>query len=427
MFNLIKREFRDFLNSFSAPDNSMGLFGGTPTAAGVTVTEITAMQSAVVFGCTRILASLLAKTPLHVYKKLPDGGREIALNHPLEKLFTMKANDEMSAFDWKEAAMVHLVMRGNSYSKIEKDRMGRIAGLYPLSPFNCAPYRDMTNGGRLVYKFTGINGVQQTLKFEDVLHIKNLSLEGLVGLTPIQHYAKESIGLDIALRAYGSRFIANGGSASMVVKFKGKVDPAKRKEYERDIVQAHTGTNAHRAMVIDNDGDVKALSISPNEAQFLETRQMQRDEIAECIYGVPSHLVGGSEETKAGISEQNSALLANTMASWFARWEGSLNAKLFVDDADNKWENSDKFEIAFDTSEMDRYRILETLKTVAVGRQWGIVTGQEGRKLIGYNPYEPDKTDKNPANLLWRPVNMVPISEASENELTQPIEEGIEQ
>ncbi|MBZ5508495.1 MAG: phage portal protein [Acidobacteriia bacterium] len=400
-------EVRDFLNSFSSPDNALGMWGGTPATAGVSVTETSALQSPVVFACHRILSALLAKTPLHVYEKLPGGGRTIAENHPLEKLFTWRANDEMSAFEWKEVAQVHLVSRGNHYSKIERDGMGRTAGLYPLSPFNCSPYRDMSNG-QIVYKFTNINGSQQSIPAADILHIKNISLEGLVGLTPIQQYAKEAIGLDIALQAYGSRFIAQGGSASMVATFKGKLDPAKRKQYEKDLVQAHSGVNAHTAIVMDQEGDIKNLSISPEEAQFLETRQYQRDLISECIYGVPSHLVGGHEETKAGIGEQQSALLSNTMSSWFARWESALNAKLLP--------AGGKYEIGFDTTEMDSYRIMETLKTVTAARQWGIGSGNEGRKLIGWNPYNAGAS-KDPADKLWRPVNMVPISEESENML----------
>jgi HK97 family phage portal protein len=413
MFKALGRQVRDFLSSFSAPDNAAGLYGGTPSTAGVTVTELTAIQSPVVFACVRILSSLLAKTPLHVYKKLPDGGRTIAVNHPLEALFSARPNDEMSPYEYKETAMTHCVMRGNSYSRIERDTLGRIAGLYPLSPFNCTPYRDMKSG-EIVYKFTGMNGVQQTLASRDVLHIKNISLEGLVGLTPIQHYAKEAVGLDIALRAYGSRFIANGGSASMALKFKGKISPKDRKDYERDLVAAHSGTNAHRAIVLDNGGDLENLSITPEEAQFLDTRGFQRDEIAECIYGVPSHLVGGTEETKAGIGEQNSALLANTMSSWFARWESALNFKLFPTSSISKWDNSDKFEIAFDTTDMDRYRIMETLKTVATGRQWGVLTGNDGRRLIGMNPSEGTDSN-NPMDKYWRPVNMIAVSTESEN------------
>jgi HK97 family phage portal protein len=413
MFSAVAREFRDFINSFSGPDSSLGMFGGTPASSGVAVTEISALQSPVVFACHRILSALFAKTPMHIYEKLSGGGRTIADKHPWERALTVKPNDEMSSFEFKEVSMVHMVSRGNSYAKIERDNLGRVAGWYPLSPFNCAPYRDGKTGD-IIYQFTNVNGTTMNIAAKDVLHVKNISLEGLVGLTPIQQYAKEAIGLDIALRAYGSRFIANGGSASMLMQFKGKISPADRKLYERDIQQAHSGVNAHRALVLDQGGDLKNLSISPEEAQFLETRGFQRDEIAECIYGVPSHLVGGHEETKAGIGEQQSALLSNTMSAWFARYKSAYNAKLFPDNPSNKWENGDKYEVGFDTTEMDSYRILEALKTVTAARQWGIGSGNEGRKLIGWNAF--DKQDsKDPADKLWRPVNMVPMSEDSEN------------
>lgn len=419
MFRRMAHEVRDFINSFSGPDAGMGMFGGTPASSGVAVTEISALQSPVVFACHRILSALLAKTPMHVYEKLSGGGRTIADKHPFERVLTVRPNNEMSSFEFKEVSMVHMVSRGNSYAKVERDTLGRMAGLYPLSPFNCAPYRDSKTGD-IVYQFTNVNGTTMQIPAKDVLHVKNISLEGLVGLTPIQQYAKEAIGLDIALRAYGSRYIAQGGSASMLVKFKGKINKDDRKLYERDIQQAHSGVNAHRALVLDNDGDVKNLSISPEEAQFLETRGFQRDEIAECIYGVPSHLVGGHEETKAGIGEQQSALLSNTMSAWFARYKSAYNAKLFPDNPSNKWENGDKYEIGFDTTEMDSYRILEALKTVTAARQWGIGSGNEGRKLIGWNAFD-KQASKDPADKLWRPVNMVPMSEESENAPPPPV------
>lgn len=413
MFKGLVREVRQFLNSYTTPENFIAALCGTPSASGISVNETTALQSPVVFACHRIISALLAKTPLHVYEKLPSGGRQIASSHPLEKILTRRSNAEMSAFTFKEVSQVHLLSRGNAYSRIERDKLGRIQGLYPLSPFNTAPYRD-TRTGQIIYQFTGANGMQQNMDARDVLHVKNISLEGLIGLTPIQNYAKEAVGLDIALRAYGSRFIANGGAASIVAKFKGKLSPEKRKQYERDLVQAHSGVNAHRAMVMDDEGDVKNLSISPEEAQFLETRGFQRDEIAECIYGVPSHLVGGHEETKAGIGEQNSALLSNTMSSWFARWESAYNDKLFTENPMSNWEDGDKYEVAFDTTDMDRYRIMEVLKTVTAARQWGIGTSNEGRRLVGWNDY--DKHDsKDLADKLWRPVNMVPMSNGSEN------------
>lgn len=412
MLGKVAREFRSFFNSFGMTDGAYGatgtsMSGGTASVAGVSVTDISSLQSPVVFACHRILSGLTAKTPLHVWEKLSGGGRAVALNHPWEYLLSKKANSIMSSFTFKETSMMHLVSRGNSYARLERDGTGRIRGFYPIHPSNCTPC--WNDQGGISYRLVGPNGQSQIIAARDILQVANISLDGIIGLSPIQVYAKEAIGLDVGLRAYGARYIAQGGSASIVASFKGDLAPDARADYEKALTQAHSGVNAHRAIVVDNEAKVTNLDIAPEQAQFLQTREFQRDEIAECIYGVPSHLVGGKEETKAGISEQQGALLSGTMSVWFGRWKSAYNSSLFPENPANKWEDGDKYEIDFDTTEMDSYRIMETLKTVSVGRQNSVLTPDEARAMIGKNPYE--QTDPaNPAKQLSIAVNLVPMT-----------------
>ncbi len=411
-------ETRDFLSGFSAPDNFFGLGGFAPTAANVTVNEMTAMQSSTVFGCIRIVAGSVAALPFHVYEKLPTGGRRIAKDHPLEYLLSTRPSDELDAYMAKETALVHLLTRGNCYFlKLRNPHTKKVTQLDLLSPFSTTVYRN-GNDGALIYKFIGWDNKEHTFLAEDIIHVRGVSWDGIVGMSPIQQFAREAIGLDLGLRNYGARFIANGASASAMLSVKSKISPADRKQLETDVVQAHTGTNAHRAIVVGAEATWQPLGISPEQAQFLQTRGFQRGEIC-AIYGVPAHLVGDHEQTKAGVSEQNALLLNTTLVAWLKRIEAAFNVKFFSNNPRYSTEDASRYEIGFDTAKLERYEFESTLSKLATGRQWGLITSDEGREFLGLNPFDKQDSD-NPAEKLWRPVNMMPISEESEETPVSP-------
>src|SRR6185437_7901713 len=367
----------------------------------VSVNEQTALQSAAVFGCIRIISGLIASQKLHVYELLPGGGRQIATDHPLEYLLSTRPSDELDAYMLKETALVHLLTRGNAFFVKLRNKSGKVTQIDLLSPFATTVYRDSKDGS-LIYQFVSQDGKSYSFQQADIIHVRNLSWDGIVGMSPIQMYAREAIGLDLGLRNYGARYIANGTTASGILAFKQKISPDDRKQIEKDIVSAHSGQNVHRALVVGADASWQNLSISPEEAQFLQSRGFQRNEICAGIYGVPPHLLGDNEQTKAGVSEQNSALLQNTLSSWIARIESAFNVSLLSNNPRFSFEDARRYKIAFDTSALDRYTLLETLKTVSTGRQWSLLSINEGRHLLNMNP-RPEKW----ADDLLRPVNMV--------------------
>lgn len=393
-------EKRDLVSA-NSPDNFLGLGGFAPTAANVSVNEQTALQSAAVFGCVRIISGLIASQKLHVYELLDGGGRQIATDHPLEYLLSTRPSDELDAYMLKETALIHLLTRGNAFFVKLRNKLGKVTQIDLLSPFATTVYRNSADGS-LVYQFVGQDSRTYSFQQADIIHVRNLSWDGIIGMSPIQMYAREAIGLDLCLRNYGARYLANGASASSVMFIKSKLSPADRKQIENDIIASHTGQNAHRALVVGADGDWRNMSISPEEAQFLQTRGFQRNEICAGIYGVPPHLLGDNEQTKAGVSEQNSALLQNTLSSWIARIEAAFNVSLLSNNPRFTFEDARRYKIAFDTSTLDRYTLLETLKTVSTGRQWSLLSINEGRHLLNMNP-RPEKW----ADDLLRPVNMV--------------------
>ena len=297
------------------------------SSSGKRVNERRAMQMTAVYSCVRILSEAIASLPLNVYRYNEDGGKEKALNHPLYKLLHDEPNPEMTSFVFRETLMTHLLLWGNAYAQIIRNGKGEVVALYPLMPDRMSVERD--NKGTLYYKYTKITedaptmeGTTVYLDASDVLHVPGLGFDGLVGYSPIA-MAKNAIGLAIAAEEYGSKFYANGAAPSGVLEHPGTIkDPSK----VRDSWNAAFGgsSNSHKVAVLEEGLKYTPISISPNEAQFLETRKFQINEIAR-IFRVPPHMVGDLEKSSfSNIEQQSLEFVKYTLDPWVIRWEQSL-------------------------------------------------------------------------------------------------------
>ena len=323
--------FSGLLRTRDAPTNrtsgsAYSFFMGGSTA-GKNVNERSAMQMTAVYSCVRILSEAIASLPLNVYRYNEDGGKEKALSHPLYKLLHDEPNPEMTSFVFRETLMTHLLLWGNAYAQIIRNGKGEVIALYPLMPDRMSVERD--NKGTLYYKYTKItedaptmDGTTVYLDASDILHVPGLGFDGLVGYSPIA-MAKNAIGLAIAAEEYGSKFYANGAAPSGVLEHPGTIkDPSK----VRDSWNAAFGgsSNSHKVAVLEEGLKYTPISISPNEAQFLETRKFQINEIAR-IFRVPPHMVGDLEKSSfSNIEQQSLEFVKYTLDPWVIRWEQSL-------------------------------------------------------------------------------------------------------
>ena len=304
-------------------------FGGT--SSGKPVNEHTAMQMTAVYSCVRILAEAVAGLPLHLYKYTASGGKEKALSHPLYFLLHDEPNPEMSSFVFRETLMTHLLLWGNAYAQIIRNGKGEVIALYPLMPNRMRVDRD--SKGELYYSYTRysdeaptINGMTVTLRPSDVLHIPGLGFDGLVGYSPIA-MAKNAIGLAMATEEYGAKFFANGAAPGGVLEHPGTIkDPQKVKESWN---MAYQGSgNAHRVAVLEEGMKYQPIGISPEQAQFLETRKFQINEIAR-IFRVPPHMVGDLEKSSfSNIEQQSLEFVKYTLDPWVIRWEQAISRSL---------------------------------------------------------------------------------------------------
>ena len=268
------------------------------------------------------------------------------MEHPLYFLLHDEPNPEMTSFIFRETLMTHLLLWGNAYSQIIRNGKGEVVALYPLMPDRMKVDRD--EHGRLYYEYTvydsddvdgrkGTNKVGRTVRLQphDVLHIPGLGFDGLVGYSPIA-MAKNAIGLAIATEEYGSKFFANGAAPSGVLEHPGTIkDPSK----VRESWQATFGGsgNANKIAVLEEGMKYTPISISPEQAQFLETRKFQIDEIAR-IFRVPPHMIGDLEKSSFNnIEQQSLEFVKYTLDPWVSRWEQAMVRALLTPDEKKKY------------------------------------------------------------------------------------------
>lgn len=394
---------RDKPQNRTAGSHYSFFMGGS--ASGKQVNERTSMQMTAVYSCVRILSEAVASLPLNVYRYTDTGGKEKAFDHPLYRLLHDEPNPEMSSFIFRETLMTHLLLWGNAYAQIIRNGKGEVIALYPLMPDRMTVDRD--SNGRLYYKYRKSNDDAPTMENgsvildpTDVLHVPGLGFDGLVGYSPIA-MAKNAIGLAIAAEEYGSKFYANGAAPSGVLEHPGTLkDPVRI----RDSWNSTFGgsSNSHKVAVLEEGMKYTPISISPNEAQFLETRKFQINEIAR-IFRVPPHMVGDLEKSSfSNIEQQSLEFVKYTLDPWVIRWEQALYRTLLTE------EEKKSYFFKFNVEGLLRGDYQSRMQGYATARQNGWMSANDIREL--------EDLDRIPAelggDLYLINGNMLPLESA---------------
>ena len=386
-------------------------FMGSSTS-GKQVTERSAMQMTAVYACVRILAEAIAGLPVHLYRYTENGGKEKAIDHPLYTILHDEPNPEMSSFVFRETLMTHLLLWGNAYAQIIRNGKGEVVALYPLMPNKMTVDRD--EHGQLYYSYQRSNDEaipesgKVILKPSDVLHIPGLGFDGLVGYSPIA-MAKNAIGMAIACEEYGAKFYANGASPGGVLEHPGTIkDPQKVREAWQS--QFGGSQNSGKVAVLEEGMKYTPISISPNEAQFLETRKFQINEIAR-IFRVPPHMVGDLEKSSfSNIEQMSLEFVKYTLDPWVIRWEQALTRTLLTPD-----EKATYF-IKYNVEGLLRGDYQSRMNGYATARQNGWMSANDIREL--------ENLDRIPAeeggDLYLINGNMLPMGSAGAFENINP-------
>lgn len=375
---------RDKPQNRTAGSSYTFFMGGT--TSGKAVTERSAMQMTAVYSCVRILAEALAGLPLHLYRYTENGGKEKATDHPLYHLLHDEPNPEMSSFVFRETLMTHLLLWGNAYAQIIRNGKGEVIALYPLMPNRMTVDRDQN--GHLYYRYRTtsddaptMEGSSVTLPPNQVLHIPGLGFDGVVGYSPIA-MAKNAIGMAIACEEYGAKFFANGAQPGGVLEHPGTIkDPQRVRESWQNTFGG--SGNANKIAVLEEGMKYTPISISPEQAQFLETRKFQINEIAR-IFRVPPHMVGDLEKSSfSNIEQQSLEFVKYTLDPWVVRWEQTLFRALFTD--------SEKKEYFF------KFNLEGLLRGDYATRMSGYATARQNGWLSANDIRELENLDRIPA------------------------------
>lgn len=394
---------RDKPKDYYSGSNYTYLFG--PTTSGKTVNEFTAMQTTAVYSCVRILAEAVASLPLHVYR-YKENGKERVYNHHLYHILHNEPNTEMSSFVFRETLMSHLLIWGNAYAQIIRDGAGRVVALYPLLPNKMTVSRD--KNGEIYYIYTTTSDENPNfkdygsvvLRKQDVLHIPGLGFDGLVGYSPIA-MAKNAVGMTIATEEYGASFFANGANPGGVLEHPGVLkDPKKVRDSWNEV---YRGTaNAHKIAVLEEGMKYQQIGIPPEEAQFLETRKFQINEIAR-LYRIPPHMVGDLEKSSfSNIEQQSLEFVKYTLDPWVIRWEQAMQRSLLLP------KEKQEFFIRLNVDGLLRGDYQSRMNGYSVARQNGWLSANDIREMEDMNPIP----DEEGGNLYLINGNMTKLKDA---------------
>lgn len=359
--------------------------GGGRARAGVSVNEATALGVPAVYAAVNVLAQTIAQLPCKVFRRLPSGGRVAEINHPLYSILHDLANPEMTAYEWRSVTVGHLALWGNAFSEIERDSSGRVIALWPLRPDRMRIDRLEDGGLRYTYALPGNKSVEwiRPARSADpvpILHLRGLSGDGLIGYSPIR-MMRESLGLAIAAEAFGAGFFGAGAAPSMVVKLPGKLKPDAQTRLRAGFERLYGGLDrAHRIAILEEGMTIEKVGIPPNDAQFLETRRFQIEEVAR-MFRIPPHLLQDlARATFSNIEHQAIAFVTLTLLPWLVSFEQAyardlLSVKSFY-----------THEVRFSVDGLLRGDTASRFASYAIGRQWGWMSVNEIRALENLNP-----------------------------------------
>jgi HK97 family phage portal protein len=383
--------FDRFFSRKSAGSVIAEVLRGTQTASGAHVNVDSAMRVAAVYACVRVISETIGSLPLHVYQRRNTGGKTIYREHPLYKLLHSQPNSWQTSFEFREMMQAHFELRGNAYAYKSMDQRGNVLELLPLHPdrVEVKQLRDMS----LEYHVQLGEGAERVvLRQDQVFHLRGLSSNGYTGRSTLAD-AREIIGVAIATQEFAGRFYKNDATPSVVLQHPGKLSKEVADRIRDSWNTAFAGSgNARKTAVLEEGMQIERLTLSAEDAQFLETRKFQRSEIAG-LFRVPAHLIGDLERaTFSNIEAQQIDFVMHCIRPRLVRWEQALMRDLFV-----------KPELYFPEHNVEgllRGDAKSRFDAYAIGRNWGWLSVNEIRERENLNPIPEGDVYLQPLNMV---------------------------
>lgn len=378
---------------------------GSATASGATVTPDSAMRVGAVFACVRIRAGVVANMPLHLMRKLSGQRREEATDHAVSKVLRRKPNRWQTPSGFRRMMQAQLLLRGNAYAMIVRSR-GEVQELIPLHPDRVKVTQN--DNLKLSYVYTRKDGGKTTLAQAEVFHLVGLSLDGIVGVSPIT-YARETIGLAMSMETHGATVFKNGARVSSVLKHPGKLGKEGQEFLRTSLDEYRAGGESEgKALILEEGMDVAPLAMTAEDAQWIESRKFSRSDIA-MFFGVPPHMIGDTEKSTSwgtGLEQQTQGFVTFSAEDDLTTWEETIARDLIGDDEDDVYAR-------FNRNALVKGDIKARWEAYVKALQWGVFSPDDVLELEDRNPRADGK-----GGVYYDPPNTAGNSEKGEKEET---------
>ncbi|KZY05273.1 MULTISPECIES: phage portal protein [unclassified Sulfitobacter] len=352
----------------------------TGTNAGVSVTPHSAMQVSAVYACVRIISGAVANLPLHVKRRVSDKVREDAADTALWTVLRRKPNGWQTPSQFRRQMQAQILLRGNAYAIIAWSR-NRVVSVVPLDPDRMEVKQ--ADSGEIQYTYTRRNGSRIGLPPREVFHLVGMTLDGVTGVSPIT-FARETIGLSMAQERHGSTTFKNSARPSMVLQHPAKIG-SEGVEFLRASLENYRsgGESEGKALILEEGMEARPLSMTAEDAQWIESRKFSRSDIA-MFFGVPPHMIGDTEKSTSwgsGIEQQSIGFVTYTLEDHLTAWEETINRDLVADD-------DSEIYARFNRAALVRGDMKTRWESYVKGLQWGVMSPDEVRALEDLNPRE---------------------------------------
>lgn len=362
---------------------------GMSNAAGMPVTANTAMRVSAVYACVRLISGAVANLPIEIKERINDETRANRPDLSLWNVLRRKPNSWQTPSQFKRMMQAHILLRGNAYAQIVWSR-GRVIALLPLDPdrMSVKQLDDMT----LRYTYQRRDGRRVQLDQREVFHLVGLTLDGVTGVSAIT-YARETIGLSMAQERHGATTFRNAAQPSIVLKHPGKLGKEGQEFLRASLDDYRQGGGSEgKALILEEGMTTEALSMTAEDAQWIESRKFSRTDIA-MFFGVPPHMIGDTEKSTSwgsGIEQQSIGFVTYTLEDHLTTWEETANRDLITDPS---------IYARFNRRALVRGDIKTRTEHYVKMLQWGVYSPNEVRAREDENPradgdvyYDPPNT-----------------------------------
>lgn len=361
-------------SSLENPNTSWDrIFQTERTYTGKSVSEISSLGLAPVWRCVNLIAGTLARTPFMPYRRTSESGRVLARDHYLWPVLMVKSNPFQTAYRWKRLMQAWTLLWGNSYSLMNISGRGQVTELWPLRPDRMRVFRTFDEFGRLdrvVYEYTTQNGTRALFHDHEILHIRGLETDGLMGLGPI-HANRQGIGLGAAAEEYGARWFGQGVHLGGYLASPNSLSAVARKNIDSSMNDLYGGLHgAHKLGILEEGLMYHETGVPPEDMQFLQTRQFQAIDIAR-LFGVPPHKIAElARATFSNIEQQAMEFVQDCMDDWFVNWEQECMGQLLSErEASGGKGGEGAIELDFYEQKLTRGDMLTRYRAYGIGRQ----------------------------------------------------------